>query len=136
MAGGSRARILMLTTYDADDYVYAAIQAGASGFLLEDAQPAQLVEAIQVIAAGDALLAPSVTRRLLTQFARTLPAGQATTAPALSELTGRETEGLAATRQRSPVPSSPSGCSSAKPPSSAAVPACCASLTSATGSKR
>ena len=94
VASGSRARILVLTTYDADEYVYAAIQAGASGFLLKDAQPAQLAEAIQVIAAGDALLAPSVTRRLLAQFAQALPAGQATPAPALSELTARETEVL------------------------------------------
>jgi len=94
VASGSRARILVLTTYDADEYVYAAIQAGASGFLLKDARPAQLAEAIQVIAAGDALLAPSVTRRLLAQFALALPAGQATTPPALSELTSRETEVL------------------------------------------
>jgi len=94
VASGSRARILVLTTYDADEYVYAAIQAGASGFLLKDAQPAQLAEAIQVIAAGDALLAPSVTRRLLAQFARALPAKQTTTPPALSELTARETEVL------------------------------------------
>ena len=93
VANGSRARILVLTTYDADEYVYAAIQAGASGFLLKDAQPAQLAEAIQVIAAGDALLAPSVTRRLLAQFAQALPAGRATP-PALSELTARETEVL------------------------------------------
>jgi len=94
VASGSRARILVLTTYDADEYVYAAIQAGASGFLLKDARPAQLAEAIQVIAAGDALLAPSVTRRLLAQFAQALPAGQATPPPALSELTARETEVL------------------------------------------
>jgi DNA-binding NarL/FixJ family response regulator len=58
VASGSPARILVLTTYDADEYVYAAIKAGASGFLLKDARPAQLAEAIQVIAAGDALLAP------------------------------------------------------------------------------
>jgi DNA-binding NarL/FixJ family response regulator len=94
VAGGSQARILVLTTYDADEYVYAAIQAGASGFLLKDARPGQLIEAIQVIAAGDALLAPSVTRRLLAQFSRALPAGQATTPSALSELTARETEVL------------------------------------------
>ena len=94
VAGGSRARILVLTTYDADEYVYAAIQAGASGFLLKDARPAQLAEAIHVIAAGDALLAPSVTRRLLAQFAQGLPAGQATPPPELSELTARETEVL------------------------------------------
>jgi len=94
VASGNPARILVLTTYDADEYVYAAIQAGASGFLLKDARPAQLVEAIQVIAAGDALLAPTVTRRLLAQFARALPAGQATPPPALAELTVRETEVL------------------------------------------
>src|SRR5262249_40696436 len=96
VASGSRARILVLTTYDADEYVYAAIQAGASGFLLKDAQPAQLVEAIQVIAAGDALLAPSVTRRLLAQFARALPAKQTTPPP--------RTLGTDRPRNRSPAP--------------------------------
>jgi DNA-binding NarL/FixJ family response regulator len=83
----------VLTTYDLDEYVYAAIRAGASGFMLKDVQPAQLAEAIRVIAAGDALLAPSVTRRLLGQFARTLPAQRATPA-SLSVLTERETEVL------------------------------------------
>jgi DNA-binding NarL/FixJ family response regulator len=71
VVSGSDARVLVLTTYDLDEYVYAAIRAGASGFLLKDVQPQQLVEAIRVIAAGDALLAPSVTRRLLGQFPRT-----------------------------------------------------------------
>jgi DNA-binding NarL/FixJ family response regulator len=96
VAAGSPARILVLTTYDLDDYVYAAIRAGASGFLLKDVQPAQLAEAIRVIAAGDALLAPSVTRRLLGQFARTLPGPRFRPAsPAsLSALTERETEVL------------------------------------------
>jgi len=96
VAAGSPARILVLTTYDLDDYVYAAIRAGASGFLLKDVQPAQLAEAIRVIAAGEALLAPSVTRRLLGQFARTLPGPRASRAsPAsLSALTERETEVL------------------------------------------
>ena len=96
VAAGSPARILVLTTYDLDEYVYAAIRAGASGFLLKDVQPAQLAEAIRVIAAGDALLAPSVTRRLLGQFARTLPGPRASRAsPAsLSALTERETEVL------------------------------------------
>ena len=93
VAAGSPARILVLTTYDLDEYVYAAIRAGASGFLLKDVQPAQLAEAIRVIAAGDALLAPSVTRRLLGQFARTLPAQRATPA-ALSALTDQEAEVL------------------------------------------
>src|SRR5947208_907948 len=93
VAVGSPARILVLTTYDLDEYVYAAIRAGASGFLLKDVQPAQLAEAIRVIAAGDALLAPSVTRRLLGQFARTLPGPRATPA-SLAALTERETEVL------------------------------------------
>src|ERR1700751_6264258 len=87
VASGSPARILVLTTYDLDEYVYAAIRAGASGFLLKDVQPAQLADAIRVIAAGDALLAPSVTRRLLGQFARTLPGSRATPA-SLAALTG------------------------------------------------
>jgi DNA-binding NarL/FixJ family response regulator len=94
VASGSPARILVLTTYDADEYVYAAIRAGASGFLLKDARPQQLAEAIRVIAAGDALLAPSVTRRLLGQFASALPAGQASVPPSLSVLTSREAEVL------------------------------------------
>ena len=96
VAAGSPARILVLTTYDLDDYVYAAIRAGASGFLLKDVQPDQLAEAIRVIAAGDALLAPSVTRRLLGQFARTLPGPRASRASraSLSALTERETEVL------------------------------------------
>ena len=62
-------RVLILTTFDLDEYVYAALRAGASGFLLKDTMPADLLNAIQVIAAGEALLAPSVTRRLLGEFA-------------------------------------------------------------------
>ena len=88
---GSDAKVLILTTFDLDEYVHAAIRAGASGFLLKDVRPADLVHAIEIIAAGDALLAPSVTRRLLTRFATTLPAG-AQDHKALSELTARETE--------------------------------------------
>ena len=91
--GLESARVLILTTYDTDAYVFEALQAGASGFLLKDVQPAQLADAIRVIAAGDALLAPSVTRRLLGQFARTLPGPRATPA-SLSALTERETEVL------------------------------------------
>jgi DNA-binding NarL/FixJ family response regulator len=63
-------RVLVLTTFDLDDYVYAALRAGASGFLLKDAGPNELLHAIRVVAAGDALLAPSVTRRLIAEFAR------------------------------------------------------------------
>jgi DNA-binding NarL/FixJ family response regulator len=93
VAQGSPARILILTTFDLDEYVHAAIRAGASGFLLKDVKPADLVQAIHVVAAGDALLAPSVTRRLLERFATTLPVGDHS-AGALAELTARETEVL------------------------------------------
>ena len=90
---GSPARILVLTTFDLDEYVHAAIRAGASGFLLKDVTPAKLLEAIRVVAAGDALLAPSVTRRLLERFASTLPQRDHS-GVALAELTARETEVL------------------------------------------
>jgi DNA-binding NarL/FixJ family response regulator len=84
-------KIVILTTFDLDEYVVRALCAGASGFLLKDVRPAQLVEAIRVIASGDALLAPSVTRRLLDQFARSLDAR----APVeLAQLTEREREVL------------------------------------------
>jgi DNA-binding NarL/FixJ family response regulator len=69
-AGPARPRVLMLTTFDLDDYVYEALRAGASGFLLKDATAAELIRAVRVVAAGDALLAPSVTRRLIADFAR------------------------------------------------------------------
>jgi DNA-binding NarL/FixJ family response regulator len=86
-------RILMLTTFDLDDYVYEALRAGASGFLLKDATAAELVHAVRVVAAGDALLAPSVTRRLIADFTRRPAAG--TPPPAgLAVLTARETEVL------------------------------------------
>jgi DNA-binding NarL/FixJ family response regulator len=93
VAGGSSARIIVLTTFDLDEYVHAAIRAGASGFLLKDVTPAKLVEAIGVVAQGDALLAPSVTRRLLERFATTLPVGDQSS-EALAELTAREIEVL------------------------------------------
>jgi DNA-binding NarL/FixJ family response regulator len=93
VADGSPARILVLTTFDLDEYVHAAIRAGASGFLLKDVTPAKLLEAIRVVAAGEALLAPSVTRRLLERFASTLPQGDQS-GVALAELTARETEVL------------------------------------------
>ena len=90
---GTAARILILTTFDLDEYVYAAIRAGASGFLLKDVRPAQLVEAIHVVADGDALLAPAVTKRLLERFAATLPTPEER-APALATLTDRERDVL------------------------------------------
>ena len=93
VAEGSPARILVLTTFDLDEYVHAAIRAGASGFLLKDVTPAELVEAIRIVAGGDSLLAPSVTRRLLERFAATLPAGDQSS-EVLGRLTARETEVL------------------------------------------
>jgi DNA-binding NarL/FixJ family response regulator len=93
--GGSPARIVILTTFDLDEYVYEALRAGASGFLLKDVQPDQLVEAIRVVARGEALLAPTVTRRLLDRFARVLPGASPQPPPELSELTEREREVLA-----------------------------------------
>jgi DNA-binding NarL/FixJ family response regulator len=93
VAAGSPARILVLTTFDLDEYVHAAIRAGASGFLLKDVTPSKLLDAIRIVAGGDALLAPSVTRRLLERFARTLPQRDVST-EALAGLTARETEVL------------------------------------------
>ena len=90
---GTTARILILTTFDLDEYVYAAIRAGASGFLLKDVRPSQLVDAIRVVADGEALLAPAVTRRLLERFAATLPTPEER-APALATLTDRERDVL------------------------------------------
>lgn len=90
-----RPRVLMLTTFDVDDYVYEALRAGASGFLLKDAPPADLIAAVRVVAAGDALLAPSVTRRLIADFAAR-PSGPRRKEPALrlKGLTARESEVL------------------------------------------
>ncbi len=86
-------RIIMLTTFDIDDYVYDALEAGASGFLLKDALPEELVQAVRVVAAGDALLAPSVTRRVIEQFAGRRPRAARSSA-VLAELTDREREVL------------------------------------------
>jgi DNA-binding NarL/FixJ family response regulator len=93
VARGLPARVLVLTTFDVDDYVYEAMKAGASGFLLKTAPPRQLAEAVRTIAAGDALLAPSVTRRLVEQFVRRPPPGAAVP-PGLEELTERELDVL------------------------------------------
>ena len=85
------ARVLILTTFDLDEYVYGALRAGASGFLLKDTPPAELLAAIKIIAAGDALLAPSVTRKLIREFARKSPASR----PSLDVITEREQDVLA-----------------------------------------
>jgi len=84
--------ILMLTTFDHDAYVYDALRAGASGFLLKDAPPEQLIEGVRIVAAGDGLIAPAVTKRLIAEFARTAP--PATPPAGFDELTPRELEVL------------------------------------------
>jgi DNA-binding NarL/FixJ family response regulator len=91
-ATGEPPRVLILTTFDLDEYVYEALRAGASGFLLKDAGAAELLHAIRVVAAGEALLSPSITRRLIADFARRPPAREQP--EALSELTPRELEVL------------------------------------------
>ena len=87
-------RVLVLTTFDLDDYVYEALRAGASGFLLKDASAGELAEAVRVVAAGDALLSPGVTRRLIAEFAR-LGAPRPASRKSVEDLTERETEVLA-----------------------------------------
>jgi DNA-binding NarL/FixJ family response regulator len=90
VASGNRARILVLTTFDLDEYVYSAIQAGASGFLLKDVRPRDLVDAIRLVAGGNALLGPTVTRRLLDRFANGNPDERLTAQ--IANLTERERE--------------------------------------------
>ncbi len=91
-AGEHPIAVLMLTTFDLNEYVYAALRAGASGFLLKDVIPEQLIAAVRIVAAGDALIAPAITKRLIEQFARSAPA--LTPSANLSELTPRELEVL------------------------------------------
>ncbi|MCU1437067.1 MAG: DNA-binding response regulator [Naasia sp.] len=93
VAADERVRVLMLTTFDIDEYVFAAIRAGASGFLLKDAPPDELVAAVRVVARGDALLSPGVTRRMIERFASSATARQGPP-PALTGLTDREREVL------------------------------------------
>jgi DNA-binding NarL/FixJ family response regulator len=86
-AGDAQCRVLILTTFDLDEYVFAALRAGASGFVLKDAPADQLVTGVRMVAAGDALLAPSITRRLIEEFARAAPKALPS---GLDDLTGRE----------------------------------------------
>jgi DNA-binding NarL/FixJ family response regulator len=87
-------RVIILTTFDLDETVYGALRAGASGFLLKDVPPEQLFEAIRVVASGDALLAPAVTRRLIAEFARSAPTPAGPSARLLDAVTEREREVL------------------------------------------
>jgi DNA-binding NarL/FixJ family response regulator len=94
---GAASRMIILTTFDLDEYVYAGLRAGASGFLLKDAQPAELLAAIRAVASGDAVISPRVTRRLLSQYAHRLPAfgtPEPRHSAPVSQLTGREHEVL------------------------------------------
>src|SRR5207237_398873 len=93
-ADGVDTKVVMLTTFDMDEYVYDALRAGASGFLLKDVPPEQLVAGIRAVANGDALLAPAVTRRVIEEFVRRPPLSAQTLPAALGELTARELEVL------------------------------------------
>ena len=90
---GSRARVLVLTTFDADEYVYEAMKAGASGFLLKDVPREQLVAGVRIVAGGESLLAPTITRRLIEAFVRRPPPGSAVP-PELEDLSAREVDVL------------------------------------------
>jgi DNA-binding NarL/FixJ family response regulator len=90
----SALKVVMLTTFDMDEYVYDALRVGASGFLLKDVPPEQLVAGIRAVASGDALLAPSITRRVIEEFVRRPPASVRTLPSRLQELTSRELEVL------------------------------------------
>ena len=87
-------RVLMLTTFGLDSYVYDALRAGASGFMLKDAPPEEIAAAVRIVASGEALLAPAITRAVIAEFARQLPAAAPTPPPALADLTPREHEVL------------------------------------------
>ncbi|MCX4692431.1 response regulator transcription factor [Streptomyces sp. NBC_01408] len=94
VAADTDAKVLVLTTFDLDEYVYQALRAGASGFLLKDASARQLADGVRVVAAGDALLAPSVTKRLIAEFSKLSETPKPADPAAVGELTERETEVL------------------------------------------
>ncbi|MEU9994404.1 response regulator transcription factor [Streptomyces sp. NPDC050848] len=94
VAADADAKVLVLTTFDLDEYVYQALRAGASGFLLKDASARQLADGVRVVAAGEALLAPTVTKRLITEFARAAETPKVPALAQIGELTERETEVL------------------------------------------
>ncbi|MEU7564602.1 response regulator transcription factor [Streptomyces fradiae] len=94
VASDGDAKVLVLTTFDLDEYVYQALRAGASGFLLKDASARQLADGVRIVAAGEALLAPTVTRRLITEFAKRAESPRMAPLSRVGELTERETEVL------------------------------------------
>jgi DNA-binding NarL/FixJ family response regulator len=94
VAGNASARVLVLTTFDLDEYVWEALRAGAAGFMLKDAPPRQLAEAVRTVAGGESLLAPAVTQRLVERYVRVPPPGSAAQRDRFAELTARELEVL------------------------------------------
>ena len=92
--GQAAPKVLILTTFDLDEYAFAALKAGASGFLLKDVPPVELLSAIRAVRSGDAVVAPSTTRRLLDRFVPMLPTGETPSVPTLAVLTDREREVL------------------------------------------
>jgi DNA-binding NarL/FixJ family response regulator len=112
IAANSDVRVIILTTFDLDDYVYGALRAGASGFLVKDTEPAELIHGVRVVARGDALIAPSITRRLIAEFTARAP--QPDPGPRLRTLTRREREVMAPTA--CPTTRSRHGSCSARPP--------------------
>jgi len=128
-----RSRVVVLTTFERDDYVFEALRAGASGFLLKNAPPEELVHAVRIVAAGDVLLAPSVTRRVIAEYAqRPAPPKHD---PGLGRLTEREAQVLRLLATARATPSSPPSSTWAKGPSRPTSPTCWPSSACATESK-
>ncbi len=138
---GDSTRVLILTTFDLDEYAFSALRAGASGFLLKDVPPAELGSAIRTVARGDAVVSPRITRRLLEEYAETLPdlsadgpasGGAPEENPALASLTDASARSCSPWPTASPTPKSPSACTSRRRRSSHTSAGCWPSWGSAT----
>jgi DNA-binding NarL/FixJ family response regulator len=136
LEAGSTTRVLVLTTFDLDEYVFEALRAGASGFLLKDAPAEELAAAIRVVAAGDSLLAPGVTRRVIDAFVRAAVPARPASSPRLASLTPRELEVLGLLAADCPTSTSLSGCTSPKAPPRPMSATSWPSSGCATGSRR
>ena len=133
LAADASARILILTTFDLDDYVYQALRAGASGFVLKDDPPEQLIAAVRTVAGGDALLSPAITKRVIQHFTRL---HRQAPPKAVDTLTTREMEVFRLITRGCPTPRSGRSSSSATRRSRRTSPACCRSSTCATAHRR
>ena len=133
LAADRAARVLVLTTFGLDEYVYEALRAGASGFVLKDDPPEQLIAAIRVVAAGEALLSSGVTRRVISRFAST---PHRTPPREVAELTERELAVFRLIAQGCRTPRSALSCTSARRRSRPTSPTCCRTWTCATGCRR